>query len=216
MLLQITKGISSLKLLAIATFVLLILHAYIAKELGYTFFSGERKTTVDYILLSTSVSHSIAECYTHDHHDLNFSDHLPILVLLKIENLTESQATEIPKVNWRKPLQDGLIPLYAPDVFDAIYPLLSCGFQSVSELNEEIISVCHTLTQAVFKHLPSIHHRKIKPCIKDSELNFLRKQSRKAWECWKSACRSSSCRSSICRKTGFKEESASVCCHVSC
>ena len=72
---------------------------------------------------------------------------------------------------------------------DAICPLLSCGFQSVSELNEEIISVCHTLTQAAFKHLPSIHHRKIKHSIKDSELNFLRKQNCRAWECWMSAGR---------------------------
>ena len=159
----------------------------IAKGPGYTFFCSEWKTTVDYILLSMSVSHSIVECYTHDHHDLNFSDHFPISVLLKIENLTESQATENPQVNWRKSLQDGLIPLYAQDVSDAICPLVACGFQSVSELNEEIISVCHTLTQAAFKHLPSIHHRKIKPCIKDSELNFLCKQSCKAWECWKSA-----------------------------
>ena len=50
----------------------------IAKGPGYTFFSGDRKTTVDYILVSTSISHSIVECYTHDHHDLNFSDHLPL------------------------------------------------------------------------------------------------------------------------------------------
>ena len=76
-----------------------------------------------------------AECYTHDHHDLNFSDHLPISVLLKGEYLLESRATLNSKVNWRKSLEDGLFPDYAQNVSDAILPLLSCGFQSVTELN---------------------------------------------------------------------------------
>ena len=57
-----------------------------------------------------------------------------------------------------------------------ILPLLSYGFQSVTELNNEIILACKTLT---------LNPRKIKSYIKDSELSSLHKQSRKGWECWK-------------------------------
>ena len=142
---------------------------------------------MDYILLSTSISHSIAECFIHDHHDLNFSDHLPVSVMLRGEYLVGSQATLNSRVNWRKSLEDGLIPAYAQSVFDAILPLLSCGFQSVTELNNEIISISKSITLAASKNLPSFHHRYIKPYIKDSELSSLHKQSRKIWEQWKSA-----------------------------
>ena len=148
---------------------------------------------MDYILVSTSISHSIVECYTHDHHDLNFSDHLPLSVMLRAEYLSESQAAGNPKVNWRKSVEDGLIPAYAQDVSDSISPLLSRCFQSVSELSDEIISVSKTFTLAAPRHLPSVRHRKIKSFIKDSELSSLRKQSRKAWEWWRSAGRPREC-----------------------
>ena len=68
------------------------------------------------------------------------------------------------KVNLRKSLEDGLIPAYPQSVSDAILSLLSCGFQSVTELNNEIISVSKSISS-------------------------LRKQSRKIWEQWKSASR---------------------------
>ena len=86
-------------------------------------------------------------------------------------------------------MEDGLIPAYAQDVSDSISPLLSLCFQSVSELSDEIISVSKTLTLSAPRHLPSVRHRKIKSFIKDSELSSLRKQSRKAWERWRSAGR---------------------------
>ena len=95
-----------------------------------------------------------------------------------------------PKVNWKKSVEGGLIPRYTQSVSDTLSPLLSRRFQSVSELSDEIVSVSKALTQAAAKHLSSTrHHCKTKPFIKDSELRSLRKQSRRAWECWRSAGR---------------------------
>ena len=107
----------------------------IAKGPGYTFFNTNRKTVVDYILISTSISHSITEFHTHDHHDLNFSDHLPISVLLKAESLSAPALKGNLKVNWRKSVVDGLIADYAHNVCQDVRPLLSYHFQSLSELN---------------------------------------------------------------------------------
>ena len=162
---------------------------------GYTYFiiSGGNKTTVDYILSNKSISHLITNCYTHIHHDLNFSDHLPLSVVLRVGQLAENTTTERSRVNWKKAIQDDSIPLYSREVSNAILPLLSSTFQSVDDLNSEIISVCSILTNAASKHLPSLCPRKAKPSkphINDPELRLLCKQSRKVWEKWKSAGRS--------------------------
>ena len=144
---------------------------------------------MDYILISTSISHSITECHIHDHHDLNFSDHLPLSVLLKAESLSAPALKGNLKVNWRKSVDDGLIADYAHNMCQDVRPLLSHHFQSVSELNKEIRLVSKTLIEAASKHLSSTHHRKIKSFIRDTELSTLRKQSRKAWERRRSAGR---------------------------
>ena len=152
---------------------------------GYTYFSGGNKTTVDYILANKSISHLITNCYTHIHHDLNFSDHLPLSVVLRVGQLAENTTTERSRVNWKKATQDDSIPLYSREVSNAVLPLLSSTFQSVDDLNSEIISVCSILTNADSKHLPSLRPRKAKPSkphINDPELRLLCKQSRKVWE----------------------------------
>ena len=92
---------------------------------SYTYFSGSNRTTVDYILANTGISHSIAKCYTHDHHELNFSDHLPTSVVLGVGHLSETTTTESPKVNWKKAVQDNLIPLYSQEVSNLYSHLLS-------------------------------------------------------------------------------------------
>ena len=121
-----------------------------------------------------------------------FSDHLPLSVVLRVGQLAENTTTERSRVNWKKAIQDDLIPLYSREVSSAVLPLLSSTFQSVDDLNNEIISECSILTNAASKHLPSLRPRKAKPSkphINDPELRLLCKQSRKVWEKWKSAGR---------------------------
>ena len=113
---------------------------------------------MDYILLSTSISHAIAECYTHEHHDLNFSDHLPLSVLLRAEYLSALQESSNLKVNWRKSVDDGLIPAYAQNVSRSVLLYFHTAF-CLSELNNEIIAVSKTLTLTASKYLSITHHR---------------------------------------------------------
>ena len=54
----------------------------IANGPGYTFFSGDRKSTVDYILLNTE-----------GHNDLNFSDHHPISISFEARSIVASHTT---------------------------------------------------------------------------------------------------------------------------
>ena len=153
---------------------------------GYTYFSGGNRTTVDYILANKSISHLITKCHTHSHHELNFSDHLPLSVVLRGSQLAENLMIERSRINWKKAVQDDLIPLYSREVSNAVLPLLSSTFQ---DLNTEIIAVSSYLANGASKHLPPLRPRKAKPCICDPELRLLCKHSQKAWMKLKSAGR---------------------------
>ncbi len=74
----------------------------IATGPGYTFFSGNNRTSVDHILTNTFISHHITKCYTHYHHELNLSDHLPLSLVLKVDRLVEDATSVNPKLNWKK------------------------------------------------------------------------------------------------------------------
>ena len=50
----------------------------------YTYFSSEKRTTVDYIFTDTATAGYTQSCFTHGHHGLNTSDHLPITCELSI------------------------------------------------------------------------------------------------------------------------------------
>ena len=55
----------------------------IARGPSYTFWrSSDIRTTVDYVQADCEASHHVQECWVHDQHDLNTSDHLPISVQL--------------------------------------------------------------------------------------------------------------------------------------
>ena len=103
---------------------------------GYTFFSGNSRTTLDYILANTCISHRIAKCYTHGHHELNFSDHLPLSVVLSASQVPETTTTAMSsKINWKKAVHDDLISLYSSEVSNSILPLLSSTSKSADGLN---------------------------------------------------------------------------------
>ena len=59
----------------------------IAQGQGYTFFSGERRTMVDYIFLDASLGCAVVKCHIHNYHNLNFSDHLPLSISLQLKLL---------------------------------------------------------------------------------------------------------------------------------
>ena len=62
-----------------------------ASGLEYTFHSGDRFTTVDYILTDVEASSCVDQCWTHEDDELNQSDHLPLSVKLSRDVPTQQE-----------------------------------------------------------------------------------------------------------------------------
>ena len=57
----------------------------LSSGLGYTYRSGDVRTTVDYILMDIKAASMVSSCHTHPMEDLNTSDHLPLTVSLSYD-----------------------------------------------------------------------------------------------------------------------------------
>ena len=157
----------------------------LSKGPNYTFFSGTNQTTVDYIITDVCLASAMCECQVHDHHPLNFSDHLPITISLELSSFLKSPSLSCPKINWTKSLNCDGIQEFAQEISNFISPLLLNTPTSVSELNAEIISVCEAIQQAAFNNLSTRpKHKQPKTYIKDPELKALCKSSKAAWRVW--------------------------------
>lgn len=91
----------------------------IAKGPTYTYFSGTNKTTVDYIIADSAISSFMVECFAHDHHQLNLSDHLPLTISLELKI-----PHECTKINWSKVNSDELL-VFTQEVARILSPLIS-------------------------------------------------------------------------------------------
>ena len=60
-----------------------------ASDSVYSFRSGDRFTTIDYILTDVEAYSCVDQCWTHDDDDLNQSDHLPLSVKLACSVTTQ-------------------------------------------------------------------------------------------------------------------------------
>ena len=152
---------------------------------GYTFFSSNSNTTVDYIMIQSSLISDLKSCKIHHHHPLSLSDHLPIS--LTSNTSVKAHASNQPQpqgVNWSKAVERGDIQPYTSAVSSIVSALIFNSHQSASELNDKINRVCCAMLEASHEYLPSASHKK-KKFIKDPELKSLCKQSRFAWEKWK-------------------------------
>ena len=59
----------------------------LASSPGFTYFSGARHTTIDYIFGNQEAAQSATSCQTVEEHPLNTSDHLPICCSFDISHL---------------------------------------------------------------------------------------------------------------------------------
>ena len=138
-------------------------------------------------MIDSSFCNAIEECFTHAHHELNFSDHLPVSISVKSMVVNKMEVSPESKINWDKASEGNMLYAYVQEVSDRTRPLLDFDPQSTAELNEEIVQVSRILTQAAQKHLPRIQQRKHKWYIKEPELCLLCKASWKTWIKWKDA-----------------------------
>ena len=107
----------------------------------YTFFSGLKRTVVDYIMMDASLCSSVENCFTHQHHAFNFSDHLPISISINVKVAKEAPIPSQLKINWVKATEDDTLHVHIQDVSARIQPLLSAEFQTTAELDNQISHV---------------------------------------------------------------------------
>ena len=109
----------------------------------YTYFSGEICTTTDYIIMNARHACLATTCKTHDHHPLNFSDHLPLSLTMSITPIASRNTQCSLRLNWQEAATDGSVQVYATRVNEIICPYLGKSYDSISSLEEDI---CHVST----------------------------------------------------------------------
>lgn len=147
----------------------------------YTFFIGLNRTVVDYILMDASLCSSVEKCFTHQHHDLNFSDHLPISISINADVAKKASIPSQLKINWVKATENGTLHDYIQDVSAHIRPLVTAEFQTTAELDSQISHVAEILKHAAARFLPKAGQKKSKQYFKDDQLRLLCKSRRRAW-----------------------------------
>ena len=157
----------------------------------YTFFSGNNRTVVDYILMDNSLCSSVDQCFTHEPHDLNFSDHLPVSISFSAKVTKETPISPLSKINWMKATEGSMLQDYIQEVSAHIQPLLATEFQTIAELDNEVTLVAEILKRAAARFLPKTRQKKHKAYIRDDQLRSLCKTKQIAWTNWKNSGRPS-------------------------
>ena len=134
-----------------------------------------------------SLGCAVVKCHTHNYHNLNFSDHLPLSISLQLNAAAEVVCSPKVKINWPKSVERNLIYEYSLEVSNIVSQFLSLKDQSVAEINHEVLFVSNAIVQAASKHLTAASRYKKKAYIKDEQLRKLCKESRDVWEQWKVA-----------------------------
>ena len=152
----------------------------------YTFFKNSCYSTIDYIITNSSIAGNVLSCFTHPHHPLNLSDHLPISISLSLTCPSTVAATPpFQRINWAYAIETNKIPVYVEAISAAIQPLLNITGQSIEHLNDEISYVCNLLSTLAVSYLPvSSKKKKHKKKFSSPELKNLCRTSKKAWCVW--------------------------------
>lgn len=131
----------------------------------YTYFSGEICPTTDYIIMNARHACLATTCKTHDHHPLNFSDHLPNSLTISITSsaFATSRNTQCrPRLNWEDAFADGSVQAYASRVNEIIRPYLGKSYDSISSLEEDICHVSTSILHAASSLIPTRKAKKDK------------------------------------------------------
>ncbi len=155
---------------------------------GYTFYSGDTRTTVDYILMDVDAASMMVSCCTHRMDDLNTSDHLPLSVSLSYDvcQSTQGRSPSRMKIDWVEARKSGALDVFTDEVQTRLRPLFTGVYDSAEMISSEIERVAGILTEAAEELLPSVQPRK-KSRFRDDTLSRLCAQSRAARAAWRAA-----------------------------
>ena len=158
----------------------------LSKGPTYTYFTAERQTTVDYIFVDSETAQYLDNCYTHDMHGLNTSDHLPISTNLSLQptESTEKGNTQLP-VNWEQAVSTGVLQSYQDSIRGAIADIIGRAYATVEDLDDEIRHVSLLIKDAAQVLPKSKRPKKAKKWYRDATLFRLSKEKKAAWDTWK-------------------------------
>ena len=155
----------------------------------YSFHSGDRFTTIDYILTDVEASSCTEQCWTHEDDDLNQSDHLPVSVKLSCNVTTQPvQDHNWIRIDWTKAVKSGALTSFQETLKDRLKPFLGQTHSDVEQLDDEIKHVASLIKDAAGTILP-LHKAKRANRFKDRTLSQLCAKSKVAWEAWKNGAR---------------------------
>ena len=118
-------------------------------ESHYTYSSGPHFTTVDYMIATQDLAPQITRCITLDEHELNTSDHLPIILSLSLladEHPKEIQPISKPKINWREAIRTNSTAVYASEV-DSKFSHLLAKITQISMIYSGIFTILLDLSK---------------------------------------------------------------------
>ena len=151
----------------------------------YTFHSGDRFTTVDYILTDVEASSCVDQCWTHEDNELNQSDHLPLSAKLScgVPTQQEHDSNWI-KIDWSKAEKSGVLTSFQDVLKDRLSPSIGTARCDVGQLDDEIKNVASLIKEAAETMLPRSRVKKVNR-FKDKTLFQLCAKSKTAWEVWR-------------------------------
>ena len=181
-----------LKELIDRTFSYSVSDSSMASDPSYTFSSGTHFTTVDYIFASQNLASLIESCGIMDEHELNTSDHLPIIATLSKAKLVDTPSqvsTTKTKINWREACRTHFTLLYTSQVDNKLSHLINKEYEDISEVESDICFLTNTLLKSAEQTLPHIQQKKQQKKIHNPTLKRLCSQSCQAFWDWKQAGR---------------------------
>ena len=94
---------------------------------GYTYCSGDVRTTVDYILMDIEAASMVSSCHMHPMEDLNTSDHLPLTVSLSYDAWSDSSVGNttgsLKKIDWVGAEKNGDLAAFSAEITSRLEPL---------------------------------------------------------------------------------------------
>ena len=108
---------------------------------GYTYCSGNVKTTVDYILMDIKAASMMTSCLTHPMEDLNTSDHLPLTVSLSYDVCSDGNtpgSSSYKKIDWLGAEKNGDLAAFSAEITSRLETLYNRVYDDAGSISSEI------------------------------------------------------------------------------
>ena len=153
----------------------------------YTYISGDKRTTVDYILADEEATSMLSCCQTCSMEDLNTSDHLPLMAKMMHAAVPTDAPAPLPThIDWKLAISSGQINAYQEAISKHLGRLASNSYDNVEEIEKELQFVSNLLCDAAMHNLPHVQPSK-RQHWRDPTLASLCVQSSQARRVWKEA-----------------------------